>query len=414
MAELRFKQLRFAEIAGKVKVSFLKNYYFFLDKKELENVGEYALSKDGQGIIFFCNEKRAHSRFNILLEKGFNNLYSAISGKKAVYIHKNSGIPLIGSAEFGLVDRGTSCIEVKPVTGCNLNCIYCSVDEGKDSKKQVEYVVEREYLVEEFKKIAAIKKGKVEAHIGIHGEPTLYPELVELVRDLRNIEKVSVISFDSNGTGLTEELIDKLVEAGLTRMNISLNTLDQERANKLAGTYYPLKHVLRMIEYANGKLDICIAPLFIPGYNDDIKSIGEIAGFSERIKSKFPSLGIQNFLEYKGGRGKGIKQLGWDEFFGTLREYGEKLGKNLIISLDDDFLIKKDVALKKPFKKKEIIEVELKMPGRNKGSFVGVACRDGECRSITVRNCRNKKAGDKVKVQLTRTKHNIFGGVALK
>jgi hypothetical protein len=80
----------------------------------------------------------------------------------------------------------------------NLNCIYCSVDSGLSSKNQVDFVVEREYLVEEFKKIADFKGYDIEIHIGTQGEPLLYAELVELIRDFSSFEKVKTTGIEPN------------------------------------------------------------------------------------------------------------------------------------------------------------------------------------------------------------------------
>jgi uncharacterized Fe-S cluster-containing radical SAM superfamily enzyme len=39
-------------------------------------------------------------------------------------------IPLVGHIAFGVIDRGTNIIQVRPTSLCNLNCIFCSVDAG--------------------------------------------------------------------------------------------------------------------------------------------------------------------------------------------------------------------------------------------------------------------------------------------
>ncbi len=58
-------------------------------------------------------------------------------------INVGSEIPLIGTIMFGLIDRGTNLIQVRPTSLCNLNCPYCSVDSGEESKTRVSaYVVE--------------------------------------------------------------------------------------------------------------------------------------------------------------------------------------------------------------------------------------------------------------------------------
>jgi len=140
MAELSFKTLSFKKEDNKTRINFLEIFYFYLDNNLLNKIGKFKAK--GNSIIFQgISEKRAERRFNSLLAKGFRDLKNTISGKKTIYVHKNSGIPLIGSNSFGLIDRNTSIIDIRPITSCNLNCIFCSVDAGLSSKNQADFVV---------------------------------------------------------------------------------------------------------------------------------------------------------------------------------------------------------------------------------------------------------------------------------
>jgi hypothetical protein len=56
----------------------------------------------------------------------------------------------------------------------------------------------------------------VECHIDSPGEPMLYPHIVELVKELKKIPEVAVVSMQSNGTLLDAHTIKQLEEAGLT------------------------------------------------------------------------------------------------------------------------------------------------------------------------------------------------------
>jgi len=71
-----------------------------------------------------------------------------------------------------------------------------------------------------FKKLVAFKGVTgIEAHIGTQGEPTLYQDLLPLVRDLSEIPEVTDIVTDTNGTLLTPEKID-LQDSKLRIFNI--------------------------------------------------------------------------------------------------------------------------------------------------------------------------------------------------
>jgi len=108
----------------------------------------------------------------------------------------DSSIPLVGCIAFGLIDRGTNLIQVRPISTCPLSCIFCSTNAGPKSKiRQTEYIVPLDYLVEEFDKLVAFKgRRKIEAHIDTVGDPITYPHIVELVSRLSQIEGVEVVS----------------------------------------------------------------------------------------------------------------------------------------------------------------------------------------------------------------------------
>ena len=400
MVKLKFKDISFEDFKDKIKLNFLEIFYFYLDKRELEKISKFKISKNR---IMFENisEQKAQRKFNFLLQKGFNNLKNKITNRKTVYIHKNSGISLIGSVYFGIIDRGTNIIEIRPVTGCNLNCIYCSVDEGTPSKKQIDFVVEKDYLIKELKKVIDFKDmGNIEVHINAQGEPLLYADIVDLIKDIRKIKPVKVISMDTNGTLLTKELTDKLAEAGLTRINLSLNALSQGIAKKIANTPYNLKKVLEIAEYIPKRLDLIIAPVWIPGCND--KEIPGLIEFAKKIKAgkNCPPIGIQNVLNYKFGRNPVKAQL-MEVFFKKIKNLEKSHKVNLTVKRG--FEIIKTKELQKPFKKKEVIEAKIMLPGRLKNEKIAVS----KNRLISIPNCYKDGA---VKIRITRAKHNIFFG----
>jgi len=400
MAELSFKTLLFKKEGNKTRVNFLKIFCFYLDNKLLAKIGDFKI-KDNSIIFEKTPEKRAERKFNSLLAEGFKELKNTVSGKKTVYIHKNSGIPLIGSNSFGIVDRNTSIVDVRPITSCNLNCIFCSVDAGISSKKHADFVVEREYLIEEFKKIVDFKGCNVEVHLGSQGEPLLYAEIVELIKDLSSIEKVKIISMDTNGTLLTEKLVDRLAKAGLTRINLSLNAMDKNLARKLAGCNYDVEKIKKIAIYASKKVQVAIAPVLVPGFNND--EIEKLIEFAKKLKSdrKGYFIGIQNFLNYRFGRNP-CKQLSWDDFYLRIKDLEKKTNTKLIIG-PEDFNIQKTKKLPKPFKKGQIIKAKIVCPGRLRNEMLAAASN----RTISVPNCFKKGI---VKIRITRTKHNIFMG----
>ena len=400
--ELSFQDLEFEEREGKVRIYFLKNFYFELEPETLKKIGTYHLKKNS--IAFEnCTEKSARGKFNLLLDHGFSSLRHRVTRKPAYYIHSRSGIPLIGSNAFGLIDRNTNTIEVKPLTGCNENCNYCSVDEGLRTKKTSDIVVEKDYLVSEFEKLVKFKEVEVEAYINSQGEPTLYGPMPELIQGLRNVHNCKSVVMNSNGSVLDEEYVDRLAAAGLKRLNLSLNALDQRKAKILSGWgLYNIDRIKEIAEYTAEKMELLIAPVWVPGFNDE--EIPKIARYALNIGAK---IGIQNYLFYKRGRNP-AKPMEWEKFYENLGKLEKELGVNLTkMDLKDEFRITPTKNLPKPFRKGQVIEAKVMLPGRYPNEKIGVA---GE-RNITLINCKQERGI--VRAKIIRTKHNVFDAAVL-
>jgi len=402
MTDLAFQDLAFCDQKDKIIVSFLDIFYVAFAKKTLEKIAPFSIDK--HTITFDCSPKRAEHKFNSLLSTALqHDLKNKITGRKTIYIHKDSGIPLIGTNYFGIVDRGSSLLELKPITGCNLTCCYCSVDEGPHSKtRMVDFVVEADYLIAETSKVIAYKGiDGIEIHIGCQGEPLLYKNLEQLITGLHALKQVSVISMDTNGVMLTEEKVDSLIKAGLNRFNVSLNAISQEIATKIAGTYSNEK-VLKIAAYIAQKTSLILTPVWIFGMNDS--EIPKILEFAKKLKA---SIGIQNFLCYKFGRNP-VKEKSFEEFYAELKRLEKKYHVKLIHTAAD-FTIKPAKELPKPFKKGDTIDAVIMCEGRLAHEMLAVA----QDRVIAIQHC-TEKIGKRVMVRILRSKHNIFTGILRK
>ncbi len=328
-----------------------------------------------------------------------------ITKRNLVYVTKESGIPLLGHAAFGLIDRGTNLIQVRPITGCNLNCIFCSVDEGRNSRTRVtDYIVEPEYLVEEFRKVAEFKGDGVEAHIDGQGEPTLYPYMEELLEGLRKTKEVRVISMQTNGILLNEEKIETF-EKYMDRINLSISTLDEKKAEMLYGVKYPLKRVVEVAKMiAESKIDLLIAPVWVPGYNDD--EMEKLIEFALEIGAgkRWPPLGIQKYIPYKHGRKPKVDVMSFREFYEKLRKLENEYGVKLILK-PEDFGIEKRPRISHPIKRGVVLKAQIVADGRVKGEKIVVA------RNRVVTVLTDKNVGDYVKFQIVRDHDGIFLGV---
>jgi uncharacterized protein len=321
-------------------------------------------------------------------------------------ITRSSGIPLVGSLYFGIIDRGTNLLQVRPNCSCNISCPFCSVDAGPGSRSRVTtYEVEREYLVAWVREVARFKGDGVECHIDSPGEPLLYPEIAPLVQDLKGMPEVKVVSMQTNGTLLTDEKIQILAEAGLDRLNLSLHALDPELARNLAGvSWYDVEQVMTAArQVAASSIDLLIAPVYLPGQNDD--EIPKIISFAKEVGAgkRWPPLGIQKCEHYRYGRNiRGMKFQTWWQFRNrSLRAWEKESGMKITLT-PQDFGIERRPMLPRPFTKGEKITVDIRAPGWIRGEMLGVA-RD---RVVSVLHC--PKQGGALRVRILSAKHNIY------
>ena len=397
-----------------------KLYAFLCNRLESSDLSLDLREEEGNLVFYFkASVKVDESELVKLLEEFASRslgetAQNYFTGRNLIFIDRE--YPLIGSDFIGIIDRGTNLIEVKPCTGCNLNCFFCSVDEGPHSKtRKVDYMAYPDQLIEVFKEVASHKGfDNLEAHIDAQGEPTIYPYLLDLIRGISGIPGIEVISMQTNGTLLNKDFIKNLEKAGLTRINLSINSLDLKKAKKISGTKsYDIKHVTEIAELIinNSKIDLLIAPVWIPGINDeDIKEIVLFAKILLEKKGesqKAPILGIQNCLRYRFGRNpRKVRFRKMESFYRNLEKIEEELDIKPLKLRKEDFGMHPRRLLPKPFKKGEVLEARVLGLGRLPKT---VLAQSGE-RLIQLINC-DLPIGKKISVRIVRTKHNIFTAI---
>ncbi len=329
-------------------------------------------------------------------------------GVNLIEISYETKVPLIGTVAFGIIDRGTNVLQIRPTSLCPLSCIFCSTDAGPKSQRRLsEYIVKLDYIIEVFNEVVKYKGPyKLEAHIDTVGDPISYPRIVDLVQELSSIKGVEVVSMQTHGALLNERLIDELEAAGLSRINLSIDAMDSNLAKKLSGTeYYNIEKIKAIAEYiANSEIDLLIAPVWVPGINDqEIPKIIEFA-LSLGAGKRWPPLGIQKYEAHRHGRKPhGVRPMSWRRFYATLKIWEEKYNVKLILR-PEDFGIHKRRRIPVPFKLGEKVYVDIVLPGWLRGEKIGVARN----RVITVVDADNIPLGVSIKVRILRVKDNIL------
>jgi GTP 3',8-cyclase len=156
---------------------------------------------------------------------------------------------------------------------CNLRCVYC-MPEDMTFRPNAELMQDDEIMlfVQLFARLG-FNKFRLTG-----GEPTIRANVVELVRGIASTPGVKSVSMTTNGV-LLDRLAGPLKEAGLQRVNISVDTLDPEKFQRLT-RWGKLDQVWRGIEAADaaGLTPIKINAVVVRGYNEaDVVNLARLS-----------------------------------------------------------------------------------------------------------------------------------------
>lgn len=124
--------------------------------------------------------------------------------------------------------RQITYLRISVTDRCNLRCVYCIPPVGFEWKAKDEILSYKE--ITRFVTVAAGLGIRYVRLTG--GEPLVRPDLPILISALSAIPGIEELSLTTNGT-LLEKLAKPLAEAGLRRVNISLDTLDAEKFRRI-------------------------------------------------------------------------------------------------------------------------------------------------------------------------------------
>src|SRR3989304_7377961 len=125
-------------------------------------------------------------------------------------------------------NRVINYFRVSVTDRCNLRCIYCMSRDGVDMKARSEIL-----SFEELEKIISVaaKSGVSKVRI-TGGEPLIRKGLIDFISRISKISEIKDLSMTTNGI-LLKENVFALKEAGLQRVNVSLDTLDPQKYREI-------------------------------------------------------------------------------------------------------------------------------------------------------------------------------------
>ena len=149
-----------------------------------------------------------------------------------------SGAPAPGSdphlvrADDAMVDgfgRRIEYLRISVTDKCNLRCVYCMPEEG------LPWIPKSELLSwEEIRDVVAAMAPMGLKRVRLTGgEPLVRRDIPTLVRMLRAVPGIEDLSLSTNAV-LLDEHADALRDAGLNRVNVSLDSLRDERIDEIA------------------------------------------------------------------------------------------------------------------------------------------------------------------------------------
>ena len=182
---------------------------------------------------------------------------------------------LVLKDQFG---RGIEYLRISVTDRCNYRCVYCMPVEGLDwlPKKDI---LSYEEITEVVRQLAPLGLRRLRI---TGGEPTIRPDLVSLVRMLREISDIEDIALSTNGVKLLT-LSAPLKEAGLDRVNMSADSLRDDRIIAIARRNLGLAPVAAAQAAEDAGLGpIKINVVVMRGVNDD-----EVVDFA-RLATEHP------------------------------------------------------------------------------------------------------------------------------
>lgn len=161
--------------------------------------------------------------------------------------------------------RHINYLRVSVTDLCNLRCSYCRPEEGIELKGHADILsLEEIYDIVKFFVARGINKVRLTG-----GEPLVRKNILFLIEQLAKLPGLLDLSLTTNGTRLPE-MAQSIKDAGIKRINISLDTLNAEKYKTITRGG-DIKDVFEGINAAlqAGFSPIKINSVLIPGFNDD-------------------------------------------------------------------------------------------------------------------------------------------------
>lgn len=208
-------------------------------------------------------------------------------------------------------DRHHTYLRISLTEKCNLRCSYCMPSEGVQlSPKSNLLTVEEIMLLAEIFVEHGVRKIRLTG-----GEPTIRADLIDIIKQLKQIPLLEQIGVTTNGLVLTRNLV-KYQSAGLDALNISLDTLIPSKFEKITRR--------RGFERVLAGIDLAVQLGYRPkincvvmkNFNDD-----EICDFVEWTRDKHIDVRFIEYMPFTGNRWDTDKLMSFKEMLFVLQNH---------------------------------------------------------------------------------------------
>ena len=221
-------------------------------------------------------------------------------------------------------NRQHDYLRISVTERCNLRCLYCMPEEGVELSPQAKQLTSPEilYLLSLF-----VSQGVTKIRL-TGGEPTVRKDIVPLMQDIGTLRRHGLreLCLTTNGISLHRKL-DPMVEAGLTGVNLSLDTLDPfqfQVMTRRKGFDAVMKSIDRILEMnkLGAAIKLKINCVVMRGLNDR-----EIIPFVELSREKPIEVRFIEYMPFDGNKWSQGKMLSYQEMLTVIREKYPSLEK---------------------------------------------------------------------------------------
>lgn len=208
---------------------------------------------------------------------------------------------------------------------CNLRCLYCMPEEGVPLSPPAHLLTTPEivYLSSLF-----VSQGVTKIRL-TGGEPTVRKDLVPMMQAIGDLRKdgLKELCLTTNGISLHRKL-DAMAEAGLTGVNLSLDTLDpfkytiMTRRNGFEAVMKSINRIEEMNRTFNAGIKLKINCVVMRGLNEH-----EIVPFVEIGKEKDIEVRFIEYMPFDGNKWSEQKMVPYQEMLDIIRKTYPELEK---------------------------------------------------------------------------------------